>query len=188
MEPVYIGAEIDDRKRGKLEVSRICYTDGGFYFNESHGTGKRRKKLNGITYAHGERVGRPKQQVLDAKDVPIEVGDVVYPNYGTHANRKSTVLDVLGQDDVIVSINGGGFERFNGKYLTHREPDTQERIDGDALKSVSEYWGCTRIECMRCPALVDGKKPKERYGVDWCSDAMMLDLLLRQRELDGRDA
>lgn len=185
-EPVYIGAEIDDRKRGKLEVSRICYTDGGFYFNNSRGSNGR--KMKGITYKHGERVGRPKQPVLDADGVPIEEGDVVYPNYGTHANRKSTVLDVRGQDDVIVSIISGGFERFNGKYLTHREPDTQERIDGDAMKGEYEYWGCTGTECMRCPALIDGKKPRHWYGVDWCYEAITLDLLRRQRELDGRDA
>lgn len=64
----------------------------------------------------------------------------------------------------------------------------QERIDGDALKDQYEYWGCMGSRCPQCPALVDGKKPSERYGVLFCSDAMRLDLLRRQRELDGRDA
>lgn len=69
-----------------------------------------------------------------------------------------------------------------------REPDSQERINEDAMKGEYEYWGCNGVECTRCPALVDGKKPKERYGVLWCSEAKTLDLLRRQRELDGRDA
>lgn len=177
-EPVYIGAEIDDRKRGKLEVSRICYTDGGFYFNNSRGSNGR--KMKGITYEYGERVKRPKPQVLDSDGVPIEVGDVLW--------RTTDGMKVI-----VAKLEKGHFVDGDGvgcnpSYFTHREPDTQERIDGDALKCVSEYWGCTGVECMRCPALVDGEKPRHRYGVDWCSDAMTLDLLRRQRELDGRDA
>lgn len=179
-EPVYIGAEIDDRKRGKLEVNRICYTDGGFYFNESHGTGKRRKKMNGITYKHGERVKRPKPQVLDADGVPIEVGDVLW--------RTTDGMKVI-----VAKLEKGHFVDGDGvgcnpSYFTHREPDTQERIDRDALNGDYEYWGCNGVECTQCPALVDGKKPKERYGILWCSEAKTLDLLRRQRELDGRDA
>ena len=165
-EPVYIGAEIDDRKRGNLEVSRICYTDGGFYFNNSRGSNGR--KMKGITYEYGERVKRPERPVLDADGVSIEVGDVVYPNYGTYANRKSTVLDICGQDDVIVSINGGGFERFNGKYLTHREPDSLEKLRDDILESVDELESTPY------------KGTHDRL-------LMMADRLTALIELDGRD-
>lgn len=178
-EPVQFGDRYVQHASKKLNtVSSITY---------SQGDGLHVRINNGGRCDASQRYRR-ELPVLDADGVPIEVGDVVYPNYGTHANRKSTVLDVRGQDDVIVSINGGGFERFNGKYLTHREPDTQERIDMDALKDVYEYWGRTGTGCSQCPALVDGKKPKHRYGVIFCSDAMRLDLLRRQRELDGRDA
>lgn len=192
-EPVYIGAEIDDRKRGKLEVSRICYTDGGFYFNNSRGSNGR--KMKGITYKHGERVGRPKQQVLDADGVPIEVGDVVWTNNIPKGHDKRTVLllkpfSEMGTTDEpsthAVLFEGGGW--MGNLRVTHREPDTQERIDADALKDMYEYWGCTGIGCNKCPALVDGKNPRHRYGVDWCYEAITLDLLRRQRELDGRDA
>lgn len=185
-EPVYIGAEIDDRKRGKFEVSRICYTDGGFYFNNSRGSNGR--KMKGITYKHGERVGRPKQQVLDADGVEIKVGDTVW------LGREKLIVESIDGGMVKGSFPNVSPEQVQGvadiipSDLTHREPDSQERIDGDALKSVYEYWGCVGVGCSQCPALVDGKKPKERYGVIFCSGAMHLDLLRRQRKLDGRDA
>lgn len=178
-EPVFIGSEVDDKKRGKLEVSRICYTDAGFYFNNSR-DGSCRRKMKGIIYKHGERVRRSKQQVLDADGVPIEVGDVLYR---TTDGIKVTVTRLMKWyfiDDERCALTPS--------YFTHREPDSQERIDGDALKDMHEYWGCTGTVCSQCPAFVDGKKPKERYGVIFCSDAMRLDLLRRQRELDGRDA
>lgn len=192
--PVYIGAEIDDRKRGKLEVSRICYTDAGFYFNNSR-DGSCRRKMKGITYAYGERVGRPKQQVLDVDGVPIEVGDTVWTNNIPKGHDRCTVrllkpfseMEVTDEPSThAVLFEEGGW--MGNLKVTHREPDSQERIDRDALKNDYEYWGCTGMECRRCPVLVDGKKPSERYGVLWCSDAIRLDLLRRQRELDGRDA
>ena len=65
-------------------------------------------------------------------------------------------------------------------------PDTQERIDEDANKSTSEYWGCAGIDCDSCPALVDLETPSERYNTGGCQRAMVLDLLRRQRELDKR--
>lgn len=71
-------------------------------------------------------------------------------------------------------------------YLTHTPPDTQERIDEDAKLAVSDYWHCRGGERGDCPVKIDGKSPNERYGVVSCLDAMTLDLLRRQRELDAR--
>lgn len=201
-EPVDLGQPIYDKARGEMEVSRVCYTKSGFYFNNSR-DGSGRRKMKGITYAYGERVGRPKQQVLDAKGVPIEVRDKVYLVPGKHCDRfplqgyrsgvEYTVIDNKNPEhkaDGRICITGG--DQIHGypkpEQVTHREPDTQERINADALKDVYEYWGCTGTGCSQCPAFVDGKKPKERYGVIFCGDAMRLDLLRRQRELDGRDA
>lgn len=64
--------------------------------------------------------------------------------------------------------------------------DTQERIDADALKDAVEYWRCDGILCSSCPAKIDRKMPDERFGVNTCITAQKLDLLRRQRELDGR--
>lgn len=127
---------------------------------------------------------RPKQPVLDADGVPIGVGDTVWNVFD---DQKRTVIGLRGGKAHVES--GPGIEFFEaGHELTHREPDTQERIDRDALKGEYEYWGCTGSECHNCPALVDGKKPNQRYGILWCGCATRLDLLRRQRELDGRDA
>lgn len=66
--------------------------------------------------------------------------------------------------------------------------DTQERIDADALKTIFEYWGCVGTSCSECPAAVNGERPSQRYGLlsENCHKAQILDLLRRQRELDGR--
>lgn len=71
-------------------------------------------------------------------------------------------------------------------WLTHEEPDTQERIDADAMKLRFEYWGCGLANCEYCSVKIDGKKPKDWYGTDDCGQAKALDLLRRQRELDAR--
>lgn len=70
-------------------------------------------------------------------------------------------------------------------YIERPRPDTQERILVDARKIYIEYWGCENILCDDCPAKVDGKTPKEHYGTHSCDRAQALDLLRRQRELDG---
>ena len=61
--------------------------------------------------------------------------------------------------------------------------DTIERIEADAMKTFTDYWGCGDAECHRCPVMVDGKKPYERYDIDGCINAQKLDLLRRQREV-----
>lgn len=239
-EPIDLGQTVDDKARGDLEVSRVCYTQSGFYFNESHGTGKRRKKMKGITYKYGERVKCPKQQVLDADGVECCIGETVYridKVTGTSNNplvidkvthdgtlwwkgggcaparlfthRKPTVLDAdgvpievgdeiwniktgaryivekMGSDgcydchEMVIRNESGLTLRAMGKFYTHREPDTQERIDKDAVKSVCSYFGFRAKPCSECPA----------YGSEiGCSNEKVRDLLRRQRELDGRDA
>lgn len=71
-------------------------------------------------------------------------------------------------------------------WLTHEEPDTQERINEDAQKTADAYWGCIGVSCKECPAKIDGKNPHTRFGTRSCVQAKMLDLLRRQRELDAR--
>lgn len=168
-EPVYIGAEIDDRKRGKLEVSRICYTDGGFYFNNSRGSNGR--KMRGITYKHGERVGRPKQHVLDADGVPIEVGDELW-SVETGARY---IVEKMGSNgryechDMLVRDANGMTFRAMGRLYTHREPDSMERLRDDILAAVDEL---------------------ESTPYKGTHDRMLMiaDRLTTLIELDGRDA
>lgn len=88
-----------------------------------------------------------------------------------------------------VAIREWTKERGRGAFwvpadkVTVERPDTQERIDADALKILDRYWGCTGKRCTECPVEIDGKRPTEHYGVLSCDSAKTLDLLRRQREL-----
>ena len=192
-----------DKLRGEMLVTRMCHVGKGVYFNESHNPWGKKLRKTRIAYAPGERVERPEPKVLDADGAPIEVGDKVwmlpgkhcetYPLNGYKAGVEYTVTEnesASHKESGRICISGGDliYGYPMPEQVTHREPDTQERIDRDAMKGEYEYWGCTGSECNNCPALVDGMKPSQRYGILWCGCAMRLDLLRRQRELDGRDA
>lgn len=62
----------------------------------------------------------------------------------------------------------------------------QEELEKDAHKPMSKYWKCY-LDCQNCISKIDGCKPYEHYGVGDCGHAMNLDLLRRQRELDGKE-
>lgn len=96
---------------------------------------------------------------------------------------------------IMMSLDGSRFKLlenypdglcFAGSPVKRPDPDTQERIDEDAQKRLQSYWGCEGRSCEVCPAIIDGAKPWERYGVCGCDNAKTLDLLRRQRELDKR--
>ena len=68
------------------------------------------------------------------------------------------------------------------------EPDSLERIEEDAEKRYDIYWKCSGINCSECPAVINGKKPDERYEtIGDCLNAQKLDLLYRQRKVLERD-
>lgn len=193
-EPAQFGDRFVNDKGNDSTLSSLNYTKGAHGYVSANG-GQRHEVTN--------RLKRPKPQVLDADGVPIVVGDKVwllpgkhcetFPLYGYKAGVEYTVSgneSAIHKGDGRICITGGDctYGYPMPEQVTHREPDTQERIDRDAMKGKYEYWGCTGSECHNCPALVDGKKPNQRYGILWCGCAMRLDLLRRQRELDGRDA
>lgn len=62
------------------------------------------------------------------------------------------------------------------RHVVPKPPDSQERIDADAEADPCTYFGHSRVLCYGCPA-EDGQKP--------CHILQKLDLLRRQRELDG---
>lgn len=143
-----------------------------------------------------------KPTVLDADSVPIEVGDTVYILPGEHCDKLPIKGFAAGDKCVVGNILNLNYGTKRGSILarsekgvigypapeqvTHREPDSQERIDDDAMKSSSEYWECVGCGCGDCPARIDGDSPDVRYGCNGnCTKAQMLDLLRRQRRLDG---
>lgn len=117
----------------------------------------------------GERVKRPEPEVLAADGLPIKVGDTVY-------------LESFGRPFTVVGFDGVYLKNANGGYLradcaTHTPPETQERIDKDALMDAGKYVaGHSEAAGLREPP-----------GSLSAKQAMMADLLRRQRELDARE-
>ncbi len=154
------------------------------------------------------RVKRPAPEVLGADGLPIVEGETVWLTRegAAHAGEFCSTGDemcglrgIKPYDQLVVTdtrsvVYGSEFVAFRkcaawcpASWLTHTPPDTQERIDSDAVtSSFAKYWGCSGIGCDECPASIDGKLPDERYGTSGCREAMILDLLRRQRELDKR--
>lgn len=139
---------------------------------------------------------RPAPEVLGADGLPLDEDDTVY-GMGREQHRYTvqvpySINEVLGQRFCVQCYDHdeGNITWCDPSMLTHTLPDTQERIDEDALKSCVQYWGCNDLSCGKCPALIDGKKPVEFYELDpihdSCHEAQRLDLLRRQRELDKR--
>lgn len=125
------------------------------------------------------RVKRRIAKVLGADDLSVKADETVYPTYGIYSGEPCKVTAVLGQDTVIVVVPSGNLERFDGRYLAHTPPDTQERIDEDAEKFYCVYFGGYGA-CGTCPASVGELSKKS------CKQQQILDLLRRQRELDKR--
>lgn len=148
-------------------------------------------------------ITKKQARMLGSDGLPIEIGDTVWlsDEHACMAGKSpEETLDECGLVGVMPSdaltvydvwTDGAAFF-FGGwcpaSWLAHAPPDTQGRIEKDALKSDVAYWGCAGISCADCPATVNGKKPDERYGTQGCFEAQKLDLLRRQRELDAREA
>lgn len=111
--------------------------------------------------------------VLGADGKPIVVGETVYPTYGFYAGTSGKVVSVEHQDNVRVELCCST-ERFDGCYLTHTPPDTQNAIDDDATMHPAAYCATYGIDL--------GDDPDRATT----TEAMVLDLLRRQRELDKR--
>ena len=165
-EPVQFDDRFVNDSGRNATLSSLNYTKGDHDYVSANG-GKRHKVTS--------RLKCLEPQVLDADGVPIVVGDTVWNVFD---DQKRTVIGFRGGKAHVES--GPGIEFFEaGHELTHREPDSQERIDADMPKTACKYFGASGKPCDECP--IHGSK----IG---CSNEKMRDLLRRQRELDGRDA
>lgn len=81
--------------------------------------------------------------------------------------------------------DGRGARWVPASSLLAERPDSWWRLREDVRKDYTAYWGCIGFCCDKCPALVDGKKPSERYGTAGCHKAEQLDLLARAERLAG---
>lgn len=112
-------------------------------------------------------------EVLGKHGEPMAVTRVSFVGGGCYFNASH---DANGRK------RGKGWRYKPGERVKRPEPpDTQERIDADALKWVCEYFGRDGADCregVECPA----------YGAKGsCRAAQALDLLRRQRELCARE-
>lgn len=141
------------------------------------------------TDEHG-RVKRLAPEVLGSDGEPIVECETVWD---TESGKELIVSAIANASAGLVqcSDDDGVYEDYDARYLTHTPPDTppdtQERIDSEALEDFSDYWNCGDTPCSRCPVKdSDGMTPKQRYNTPGCETAKLLDLLRRQRELDKR--
>lgn len=151
--------------------------------------------------SENDKIRRPALKVLDADGMEIKVGDTVWvtTEHARDCGKGRSQLGgeaglsgyVYGAAAAVKSIESAGKIMLAGygectrawcpaSWLTTQQPDTQERIDEDARKSYDDYWKCSS-DCDSCPA----DWPLDRIGCDCCTEAMYLDLLRRQRELDA---
>lgn len=127
---------------------------------------------------------------LDANGMLIKPGDKIFlvglfepcEVCGFEFKNDKILVRIVSEDEAHVHIS------MEPEKLTHDPTDTLDRIEADARKATNVYWECISSECDECPAIVDGKKPWERYETRGsCSNAQKLDLLRRQREVFERE-
>lgn len=133
----------------------------------------------------GERVKRPEPEVLDADGVPIRVGDTVW-----EVGRRRP-LKVTAVEPGIVSYETE--DGAHGMYyaigdLTHKQPDSLERIETDALMASIDYCNKYGLLDSRCNA--EEGDEAIRHCTDCgltCETRMVKHILRRQREVLERD-
>lgn len=100
-----------------------------------------------VVLAPGERAKRPAPKVLDADGVEISVGDTVYP---TGYDEPLTVKGFDNDGRVLMDYHNDDSLGYKPSKLTHEQPDTWERLEHDAEKTVCEYFGAN-YDCANCP-------------------------------------
>lgn len=132
---------------------------------------------------------------LDADGVPIEVGEVVYYcdkesgepkagfgpfrviDYGPHAQAVLLRYEKGGVDGY-----GNYSESFEScELLTHRKPDSWEKLEEDARKGPCNYFGILEdraVTCIKC------QKSTQATGHS-CRVNMQIDLVKRAKRLAG---
>lgn len=111
------------------------FTPGGFKLN------------GGLRYDYGEPVRRclPEPKVLDAYGVEIKVGDTVWGKYS------GVEHEVIGFDSCdgllcvsIRNVETGSTGGSSPNLLTHREPDSLEKLRDDIDIYVRNGWNISR--------------------------------------------
>ena len=130
-------------------------------------------------YGHSDELGSLDMQpdllthrapVLAADGRPLREGEAVWDTKG----NGSYIIDAI-EGDGVVRIKGNDLDYF-GADFTHERPDSWERLEHDAEKTVCEYFGVNGY-CGDCP-----------HRITECSDDLKKDLVRRARKLAERGA
>lgn len=132
-ELVKIGDEVEYGGKA-LEVDAICFD------REEWSMALRRNlDIYRMSGSYGERVKRPTPKVLDADGVPIRVGDTVYCD----GDPEPLVVDSFDDPGCVylTSVKGsdGTLYTIEPSLLTHKRPDSWERIEEDAKLAPRDY-------------------------------------------------
>lgn len=118
--------KIGDAGRLKDEIKVIIR---GYY----GGTTLVLENENGVMYTCDvDELKRPQPKVLDADGVEIKVGDTVW-HIPTGKKYTAESIYTAYDGDILVKCTAGG---LNVKNLTHKEPDSLEKLRDDMLN----YW------------------------------------------------
>lgn len=190
-EPVVPGDVLWDAETvRRIRVDRVGFDRDGTVLVAGDGEEIRAAGIDGIAYPAGAvsldgltRTEPEPEPVLDRDGVPIEVGDTVYRDDGS-AHTVNRLLRGKRFNVRTFSETGNVYE-IRDEDLTHRRPESWERLAEDALKEFQDYWSCRDIECGDCPSKVDGEYPYQRYDTDGCKSAVAADIVARAKALSG---
>lgn len=181
-EPLKIGDKVDGYNQNGAEVVAIMNSNMIVVRSTVKGGNGYHDEAYPLLLWSVDELKRPEPEVLDADGVPIHVGDTVWRTDEINGNSR-IVKDFYKDGSVVTDYKGKIPVCVNPKHLTHKEPDSLERIEADVDKIYIEYWGCKMVNCWNCPSRIDGKTPDKHYGVHNCARAMYRDILRRQREV-----
>lgn len=151
------------------------------YFENGHG--KLRSSVSDGCYWNWKSadtcVKRPAPKVLDADGVEIKAGDTVW------VDGVSESCEVAKVESGIVQVqydDGDTFECCSSD-LTHEQPDSWERLERDAEKSICDYFGSSSSPDSLCEDGCPGLNSPVSCGV-----LMKLDLIRRAKALAEKEA
>ncbi len=162
-EPVQFGELVNSNLVGAVKVSAIEFTEDGTYVKDEP-DGDWSTSLEVTT----NRLKRPAPEVLGADGKPIVVGETVWSIH-------EGIVKALNVNMAYVEWSDGRWSpSILCDKLTHTPPDAQQKIDDDATMPPAEYCAVRGIDL--------GDDPDRATA----TEAMVRDLLRRQRELDKR--
>lgn len=130
-------------------------------------------------------VKRPAPKVLDADGVEIKVGDTVWHEDG----RELRVIgfDAMQDGETVLIVEYAAEPTKLGEVrclsVTHTRPDSWERLERDAEKSICDYFGSSSSPGSLCEDGCPGLNSPVNCGV-----LMKLDLIRRAKALAEKEA